>query len=102
MVATTARDPTLVGKYAAGTGAGAGIVTSANLPPCEGEGDVPAGLGGLASGGAGTLCGHVARSKWVGLGTKGLAGGTPNQYVLLDLIPWDEAGFVPSNMPGKS
>ena len=83
--------PTLVGECAAGAGAGAVIVTPAYFLPCGGESDVPAGLGGLASGGAGTLCGRVARSEGVDLGTKGLAGGTPNHYVLLDLIPWDEA-----------
>ena len=39
------------------------------------------GLGGLASSGAGTLYGRVARSEGVDLGTKGLVGGTPNDAV---------------------
>ena len=95
MVTTTTCDPTLVSKCAAGAGAGAVIVTPANLLPRGGESDVPAGLGGLASCGAGTLCGRVARSEGVGLGTKGLAGGTPNQYVFLDLIPMGRGGICP-------
>ena len=98
MVSTAACDPAFVGECTVGTDAVAVIVPPTDLLPRGGESGVPTELGGLTScdaGRPGTLCRHVAGSE--GVGTKGLARSTPHQYIVLHLIPWDEAGFVSCN-----
>ena len=98
MVTPTTCDPALVGKCTADSGASAVVKAPADLLTRDGVSDMSARLGGGGAtgsvwlGGGGGACGDGVR-----LGAKRMAGCTPNQDVLLYLVPRNEASLVPGD-----
>lgn len=101
---TTACDPALVGECAVSAGASALVEEVADLLTRGGVSGVPTRLGGGTTGGAWMgrdIC-IVPVGAEIGLGgPKWIAGSTPDQDIIQDiilhLVPWDETCFVPGN-----